>query len=352
MLRALVPLAALLPGVSATRLAGSSPAPSRAQPTSRAAEVLRPVGGVPAHVAGQFRDPFAFQQAPDGQYLVFDRRAHTVWRISEDFQTAKAIVTIGQEQGKLYVPSAFAVGPSGVFAVADAPDRRERIQVFDAHGVRLSGFTLPGRAAARVTIDTAVLNGVSSLEFTGRSVVVNRPEDGALASEYSPSGTPLRSFGALRATGHEADRDLHLALNVGLPLSTPDGGAFFVFVTGEPRFRKYDARGQLRFERLMQGREIDALIGQLPNRWPRRTIAGDELPLVPPTIRTAAVDPDGNLWVALASTAAEIYVFDAEGEKLRVVRLEATGPLRPNSLSFVSRARLLVSPGLYEFTVR
>jgi hypothetical protein len=320
------------------------------QVTSRGVEVLRPSGGVPAHVAGQFRDPHGFHQAPGGDYLVFDRRAHTVWRIAPDFGDAHAIVTIGQEQGKLYSPSAFASGPSGVFVVADAPDDRERIQVFDGNGVRLSGFTLPGRAKARVTLGTAVLNGVSSLAFTGASVVINRPEDGALASEYTSTGTPVRSFGALRRTGHEQDRDLHLAFNAGLPLPAGDGGYFFVFLTGEPRFRRYDARGTLRFERLMQGREIDTIVSQLPTEWPRRTIAGDELPLVPPTIRTAAVDPEGCLWVALAGPA--VYVFDAEGEKQRVIRLEATGPLLPNSLSFASSSRLLVSPGLYEFRVR
>jgi hypothetical protein len=312
--------------------------------------VLRPAGGVPAHVAGEFRDPYAFQQAPGGHYLVFDRRAHTVWRIERRFDAARAIVTIGQEQGKLYSPSAFAVGPSGVFVVADAPEGRERIQCFDEHGIRLSGFTLAGRAAARVTLGTAVINGVSSLEFTGKSVVINRPEDGALASEYTPTGTPVRSFGTPRRTGHESDPDLHLAFNIGLPLQAPDGGYFFVFLTGEPRFRKYDANGTLRFERLMQGREIDRIIGQLPNAWPRRVIGGDELPLVPPTLRTAAVDPDGHLWVALAEPV--LYAFDPDGEKVRVLRLEATGPLYPNSLSFASRSRLLVSPGLYEFRVR
>ena len=100
----------------------------------------------------------------------------------------------------------------------------------------------------------------------------------------------------------------------------------------------------------MQGREIDELLARLPNAWPRRKVAGDELPLVPPTIRTAAVDPDGGLWIALATPS--IYVFDPEGEKTRVLRLEATGPLLPNSLAFASRSRLLVTPGLYEFSVR
>jgi hypothetical protein len=316
----------------------------------RGAEVIRSSGGVPAHVAGQFRDPFGFQQSPDGHYLVFDRRAHTVWRIAGDFNSAQAIVTIGQEQGKLYSPSAFAVGPNGYFVVADAPGRYERVQFFDDKGIRLSGFTLTGRVSPRVTLGTAVMNGIASLQFTGRTVLINRPEYDSLVSEYTVTGTPTRAFGTLRRTGHEADPDLHLAFNTGLPVVGPRGECFFVFVTGEPRFRKYDARGERVLERLIQGREIDEVTKAQPTSWPRRSIAGDELPMVPPTIRAAAVDPLGHLWVALAQPF--LYVFDSEGEKVRTVRLDAAGPVFPNSLAFASASRLLVTPGLYEFRVR
>ncbi len=317
---------------------------------SRGVQVLRPTGGVPAHVAGAVKEPYGFCQAPDGDYLVFDRRAHTVWRISPGLDEARAIVTIGQEQGKLYSPSAFDVGPSGTFVVADAPGDQERVQVFDGHGSRLSGFTLPGRATARITLGTSVMNGVSSLQYTGATILINRPEDGALVSEYSASGTPIRSVGTLRATGHERERNLHLALNSGLPLLTRGGDIFFVFFAGEPRFRKYDAKGALRFERLLQGREVDAILAQLPTTWTRRQIAGDELPVVPPSVRTAAVDSLGQLWIALAD--GTIYVYDADGEKVRALKLEGTGPLLPNSLSLPSPSRLLVAPGLYEFTIR
>lgn len=73
------------------------------------------------------------------------------------------------------------------------------------------------------------------------------------------------------------------------------------------------------------------------------------LPLIPPTVRTAAVDPDGNLWIALS--VPYLYVYDPGGEKVRTVRLQAAGPVQPDSLFFVDRTRMLVTPGCYEFTV-
>ena len=168
-----------------------------------------------------------------------------------------------------------------------------------------------------------------------------------MISEYELNGGVHRTIGRLRATGHEGDPELHLALNSGIPLVDPAGGFFFVFQTGEPVFRKYDAAGQLVFERRIQGREIDALIAGMPTTWPRRQTSEGELPLVTPTIRTAAVDPGGHLWVAF--TVPYIYVFDRDGDKIRTVQLRAAGIVTPSSLFFGKNGRILVTPGLYEF---
>ena len=39
------------------------------------------------------------------------------------------------------------------------------------------------------------------------------------------------------------DKDLHLALNGGLPLAIPGGGFYYIFIAGVPAFRKYRRRG-------------------------------------------------------------------------------------------------------------
>ena len=66
-------------------------------------ETLRSTGGLPAHIAGAFRDPLGFQQTDAGQYFVFDRRAHAVYTIDGD--AAKKVVDIGAEPGRLLDPS-------------------------------------------------------------------------------------------------------------------------------------------------------------------------------------------------------------------------------------------------------
>ena len=312
-----------------------------------APDVLRSTGAVPAYVAGQFREAVGFQQSASGQYFVFDRRAHTVYGLDAQLSSAWTIVTIGNEAGKIIDPTAFAVEPNGTFIVADAPNNKERIQIFTPAGFRIGGFSLPGRLKARVVIDHAVLSGIGSLQYTGSSILMSQPETGALISEYELNGGVHRTIGQLRATGHEDDPELHLALNSGIPLVDPSGGFFFVFQAGEPVFRKYDAAGQLVFERRIQGREIDALIANLPTTWQRRKTGDGELPLVTPTIRTAAVDPDGDLWVAF--TVPYTYVFDRDGDKIRTVQFRSAGTISPSSLFFGSDRRLLVTPGLYEF---
>ena len=352
-------MARLVPGsclvaVLATVLATASTGQPRRQPSKapadRRIETLRAVGGLPAHIAGAFQDPINFQQGPGGRYYIFDRRAHAVFGVDPGVDTPLKLVQIGSEPGRLLQPSAFDMDETGSFVVAEAPNLVERVQVFDLQGLRLGGFTLPGRTAARVTLGSLVLNGVGSLQFTGRSILINQPETGALVTEYSLTGVPFRSFGALRTTGHEADRDLHLAFNVASPLVNPRGGYYVVFLTGIPLFRSYDVNGKLVFERHIEGPEVDETIAALPTTWPRRPADRGELPLMMPNVRTAAVDSEGHLWVSL--TQPIVYVYDRYGDKRRTVLLRsATGQIGPISLSFPPRSnRILVTPGLYEFS--
>ena len=310
-------------------------------------DVIRSVGAMPAHIAGRFRDPTGFQQSASGQYFVFDRRAHTVYGVDERQTSSWEIIQIGTEPGRIIDPTAFSVEPQGTFVVADAPYNRERIQIFTPAGFRIGGFMLPGRAKPRVVFGSFVLNGIGSLQYTGSAVLMSQPETGALVTEYSLTGRVNRSFGNLRPTGHEDDGDLHVALNSGVPLVDPRGGFFFVFQTGEPLLRKYDDDGRLVFERHIEGREIDEFVATLPTRWPRRQTSDGELPLVSPTIRTAAVDRAGNLWVAFV--VPYTYVYDRDGDKVRTLQFRAAGITAPNSLFFGPKGRLLVTPGLYEY---
>ena len=294
---------------------------------------------------GLFRDPIGFKQTANGDYYVFDRRGHTVYAVDADGRTARKLVQIGAEDGRLIEPSAFDVAFNGSFAVADAPNSRERVQLFDAAGVRTGGVILPGRGASRVVLGSLALNGVGTLAFTGRTLLMSHPESGWLMTEYALDGSPLRSMGQLRKTGHESDRDLHLAWNAGIPIADPNGGFFFVFMAGAPAFRKFDEKGTLLYERAIQGSEIDPLAAAIPDRWPRRSPG--ELPLVAPIVRTAAVDRSGRLWVSFIVPFT--YVFDAQGEKIRTVQFRGAGIVSPSSLWFNQKGRVLVTPGCYEF---
>ena len=145
---------------------------------------------------------------------------------------------------------------------------------------------MPGRGAPQITLGGLYLTGLASLDYTGQTVLISQPENGSLVIEYLPTGTPLRTFGELRATGQEKDPAVHAALNVGVVLVNPKGGYYFVFLSGVPTFRKYDASGTLVFERSIQGVEMDPYVGKLPTTWPR---SRGNIPVVPAMVRTAAV---------------------------------------------------------------
>ena len=312
-------------------------------------ETIRADGGLPPHIAGAFEEPAGFEQSRNGTYYVFDRRRHSVHVVGRNMAASRTLVDIGQEDGRIIQPSGFAVAADGRFVVTDVPRRRQRIQTFDATGARLGGFELPGQPAARIVLGTVMLNGAGTAQLTERGLLLSHPESGALFTEYSHAGYPLASVGQLRSTGFETDRDLHIAMNAGLPLVDPTGGFYYVFITGAPVFRKYDASGRLLFERLMQGREMDDLLARQPTTWPRRQRLDTQVPLVTPIVRAAAVNSRGELWVSLAVPFT--YVFDASGDKTRTVQFQAGGLVTPTSLAFSPDGRLLVTPGCFAFVV-
>lgn len=313
-------------------------------------ETLKAIGGLPAHIVTQFFEPVGFAEATSGEFVVLDRRQHTVYGINARKTAVRKILQVGFEAGKVLQPAVLALSPDDIFAVADAPSGNERIQYFTLQGLFLGGFYLQSRLAPRVVVGPLVLNGVGSMSFTGKTFLVSRPEGGALFSELDVQGGVIRHVGTLRPTGQESDRDLHHALNTGLPLVDPTGAFYFVFQTGRPMFRKYDATGTLVFERHIEGIELDDQIRALPTSWPRRTSEGGSLPVVPPLVRTAAVDPAGRLWVSLVTPYT--YVYDGDGDKARTVQFSAAGIIAPASLFFAPRERVLVTPGCYEFSTK
>ena len=310
-------------------------------------EVLRSVGGLPPHIVGTFEEAVAFQQAAGGAYYVLDKRGQAVYTVDAGRTGARKIIEIGGEEGRIIQPTGFHVARDGGIVVADVPRAQQRVQTFDARGTRITGFFLPGQPAARITIGSLMLNGAGSIQHTGRTLLISHPESGALFTEYSPGGFAQRSIGRLRATGFEDDRELHIAMNAGLPLVDPTGGFYYVFITGTPLVRKYDAAGGLLFERHIEGRELDAYLEAQPKRWPRRRLEDKEVPFVTPTIRSAAVNESGELWISFS--VPYTYVYDRDGDKIRTVQFHAAGPVSPTSLSFAPNGRLLVTPGCYEF---
>ena len=314
-------------------------------------EVLRSVGGLPPHIVGAFEEPLSFQQTPGGPFYVFDRRGHSVYAVDSDTKTLIKLVEIGPELGRILQPRGFDTSETGSFVVADAPRGVERIQIFGGGGLRRGGFTLPVRQrTASIVVGPLLMSGIASIRFTEPTLLISQPEGGTLFTEYSSSGYAFRTFGRLRDTGHEQDRDVHLALNVGLPLVDPTGGYFYVFLAGRPMFQKYDRNGLLLYERHIEGPEIDRYLAGLPTRWPTRRVDDRELPLVTPAVRAAAVDARGSLWISLMEPYT--YMYDAQGDKRRVIQFSAAGVISPTSLFFTKDGRLLVTPGCYEFDPR
>jgi hypothetical protein len=305
------------------------------------------VAALPAHLVNRLQDPTAIVTATSGEHVVLDRRAHGVYLIDEAGRGMRRLLEVGHEPGRLFQPGSLAISRDDIFAVLDAPNDLQRIQYFDLEGRRIGGFFLPIVGTPQMIIGDATISGVGALAFTGRTFLVAEPAWGSLFAELDTDGRVIRHVGQLRPTARESDRDLHLALNTGVPLVDPTGGFYFVFQTGVPLFRKYDAGGRLLFERHIEGPEIDPLILALPTSWQRDP---GRRPVVPPLVRTAAVDREGRLWVSLRLPYT--YVYDGTGHRIRTVQFAGAGILAPLHLFFSAGGRVLVTPGGYAFNSR
>lgn len=312
-------------------------------------DVLNAIGGLPARLVGGLYDPIAFVETAQGEFLLLDRRLHTVYAVDAKKTALRTVLKVGTEKGSILEPGVLSLGPGDIFAISDAPFGLERIQYFSTRPTQIGGFYLSTKVAPRLVIGSVVVNGAGSMQFSDHGFLISQPESDTLVTELDLNGQVVRRFGALRPTGHEDERDLHLAHNVGFPLAAPDGGVYFVFRTGVPLFRKYDASGTLVFERHVEGPELDGSIQSLPTVWVRRPPEEGRLPIVPPLVRTAAVDREGRLWISLVEPFT--YVYDARGNKIRTVQFKGAGVISPSSLFFTSHGTLLVTPGCYEFAV-
>jgi hypothetical protein len=310
-------------------------------------EVLKPISALPAHALAKMPGALSVARLPGGDYLVLDRREHTVFRVDPNGSSVRRLMDIGAEGGKLLRPSSMFLASNGIVAVLDAPTTYQRIQYFDTDGKLIGIFYLPLVGTPNVVIGEQVFSGVGALSFNGRTFLVNEPAWGSLFAELDNSGKVLRHVGEFRRTGYEADKTLHLAFNTGLPIADPTGGAFFVFQTGVPVFRKYDRDGKLIFERHIEGVELDGVIQTLPNRWLERGDGSKPFPI--PVVHTAAADPMGRLWIAVRT--GYTYVYDARGEKIRTIRFDGARQILPTSFHFPGPDRLVVGPEGYEFDI-
>ena len=81
-------------------------------PLREAPQIIRSTAALPAHVAGSFDDIAACHLTPEGDYLVFDRRAHAVYSVAGN-TTPRKIIHIGAEPGRILRPLAFDSAADG-----------------------------------------------------------------------------------------------------------------------------------------------------------------------------------------------------------------------------------------------
>ena len=189
-------------------------------------------------------------------------------------------------------------------------------------------------------IDNTVLSGIGSLQYTGTSILMSQPETGALIASTRWRAARAGRRRRCARPGTRTIRDVHLALNSGIPLVDPAGGVLLRVPdrrAGVPEVRR--GRPARCSSGSIQGREIDELVADAADDVAAARRSDGELPLV------RADDPHrrGRRRRAVCGSSSSCrftYVFDRDGDKVRVVQFRGAGAVSPGTMFFGPSGRL------------
>lgn len=254
-------------------------------------------------------------------YVVSDRTRNSVLVINEHSEIVREISGIGSAPGRLFRPGYLDVASDGAIYVQDGGN--ERVQSFDLEGRYLGGFA--------TTTFTGFAAGADGEVFLGQ------PEKGLLVTVYSRDGKMLRSFGSLKKLSEvygpsfmQDDDKWRNAINR-VKLSVEPGGNVLVSFMLAPYIQKYTREGELVFERRLEGPEIERLAQSVlsPEGGGNLTVSTDGFPEHIMSLEAVSL-PGGEINVIL--TDGSVYVADAEGCRLRVLRPQAEGRFTPEMI--------------------
>lgn len=253
-----------------------------------------------------------------GNYYVVDKNNHRVcvFDPSENFKFQ--IGQLGQGPEDLNHPGPLVLDSHGWLYVGDSDNFR--IQIFDRSGRRVGGFHSP------LISPDLVVNSRGE-------IFLNHPTRGRLISVYSSEGKLLRQFGDLMNMshaypGHPDDEKYQVPLSR-VVMDIDEGDNLYVAYLFAPIIQKYDAVGNLLWERSLKGPLIEVLIRsfwQMLKPDPAMEAFEAETTMNIDGVQMAVICNDiavnaktGQIFILLGA-ADIIYVADGVGEKLGLLR--------------------------------
>ena len=248
-------------------------------------------------------------------YLLADTGNNRIVSISEDGRPLASVGSIGQRVGEFFEIKDMTVGANGYVYVLDAGGRR--LQIFNEQRAAISQIRFQ-HAVTGICVDPK-----------GR-IEVGDPLGGSLVAVYDRVGHLLRRFGSLKTPfelyGGQSSLEKRTSFNR-VRLACDLSGNTYVAFVGAPVIQKYDADGQLLFDKRLSG-DLAALVveGFLKRgRAPVGIAFGDEDGYTPWIITGLTLDQrHQRLYVSVQWDRSWLYVASSEGEPIAELDIHHT----------------------------
>lgn len=255
-----------------------------------------------------FQQPRGIEVDKDGNLYILEQKNHRLSVFNKNLEYLYSFPEVGLEAGALYYPEDFVITGDECYIL-----HSKKVTIFRTDGTFIKELSIPHKS------ETIAVN-------SSGEILVQSFENNHIVNVYSKKGKLIRGFGELfRNFGEYVENFDKLPLghqkilNLASFCLDEDDNLYAAF-RYYPVIRKYERNGNLLFEKVITGKEIDKILSKSKPKITPQAVSGNVV------FFGIGIDPrDNSLIVSLGNKA---YKLNQNGELMEIYHLKTNGDMK------------------------